>query len=124
MRLRSAIDDLTTTTLTAVSGLWASLEYLAGLSKEEGYSHWGLTRVHGEKAAQEALAAAHKSTLSKVLRSPIHDLEEEVEKASESQGLSSEAYLRKLHEGCSELLPQKPPAAAERPASSRPRARS
>jgi len=118
MRLRSAIDDLTTTTLRAVSGVWASLEYLAGLRMADGYSHWGLTRVHGEKAAQEALAAAHKSALSKVLRSPLGDLEEDVDEVSEAQGLSSEAYLQKLKEGCSELLPAKPPAAAERHLSS------
>jgi hypothetical protein len=118
MRLRSALDDLTATTLQAVSGLWASLEYLAGLRTQDGYSHWGLTRVHGAKAAQDALASAHKSMLSKVLRAPMQNLEEDAEKSGEAQGLSGEAYLRKLNEGRAELLPQKPPAAAERHLSS------
>jgi len=118
MKLRSALDDLTATTLQAVSGLWNSLEYLAGLRSEEGYSHWGLARMHGEKAAQDALATAHKSMLSRILRSPIQELSEDAAKSGEAQGLSSQAYLEKLNEGREELLPQNPPAAAGRHLSS------
>jgi hypothetical protein len=118
MRLRSALDDLTATTLQAVSGLWNSLEYLAGLHSKDGYSHWGLARLHGEKAAQEALATAHKSLLSKVLRSPLKELSEDATRSGEAQGLSGEAYLDKLNAGREELLPQNPPAAAGRHLSS------
>ena len=100
------------------SGLWNSLEYLAGLRSGDSYTHWGLTRVHGEKAAQEALATAHKSLFSKILRAPIKELSEDVTKSGEAQGLSGDAYLQKLTDSRAELLPQKPPAAAERHLSS------
>jgi hypothetical protein len=118
MKLRSAFEDLTATTLTAVSSLWASLEYLAGLRTQQGYSHWGLTRVHGEKSAQDALTSAHKSMLSKVLRSPLHELQQDATNAGAVQGLTGEAYLTKLSEGLPGLLPEKPPAAAQRHLSS------
>jgi hypothetical protein len=79
MTLRSALQDLRETTLSVVSGLLAQLAYLGSLRRSEGgYYHWGLSLVHGEEASNRALKAAHAEVLSKVLRSPISSLEEEL----------------------------------------------
>ena len=60
--LKSVKEDLQARTLHAVSGLLGKFEYFASLRQNDGsYSHWGLSRVYGEEAAQRALAEAHRN---------------------------------------------------------------
>jgi hypothetical protein len=68
-----AFDDLAGTTLAAVSGVLGKLEYISHLRKGAGkpYSHWGLSRVYGEAAAQEALAEAHRLLFLRILHTPL-----------------------------------------------------
>jgi hypothetical protein len=109
MQLRSALDDLTTTTMRAVSGIWAKLEYLVGLRGADGrYQHWGLTKLHGEAAAQQACEEAHRSVVSRILRTPLPALSEEVSESSQPLQTNEEEYLRRLHERGPELLPADP----------------
>ncbi len=102
MTLRSALQDLRDTTLSALSGLLAKLAYLGSLRRGEGgYYHWGLSRVHGEEASNRALKAAHTETLSKVLRSPIASLEEELQQPD----AGGESLVNRMQTHVNELLP-------------------
>jgi hypothetical protein len=80
MALKSVREDLQASTLRAISGLLGKLRYLASLRAEDGtYSHWGLSRVHGEAAAQEALSQAHQGVVTKILRAPLCKLLDDVQ---------------------------------------------
>ena len=115
MTLKSALQDLTETTLKAVTGLLAKLDYIAGLRQRTGqYSHWGLSRLHGEAQAQQALTETHRSLLSRVLRTPVRRLVEDVEISSRQSGMEPAEYLEKLQSQSRELLPPDPGAGSER----------
>lgn len=108
MPLHSALEDLRGTTLRKVTGLLAKLDYLARLRDADGkYSHWGLSRIHGEAAAQDALAEAHRSTTSEVLRTPLRRLVRDAENSSEAQNVVPEQYAKELQERAEELLPSR-----------------
>ncbi len=78
MTLLSVLEDFLRNTLGAMPGRLAKLQYIAGLRDEKGrYSHWGLARVHGRKAAEPAIAEAHKMVVLDILRTPIQELAEE-----------------------------------------------
>ena len=119
MTLKSVREDLQARTLSAISGLLGKLLYLAGLRQEDGaYSHWGLSRVHGEESAQRALGEAHKSLLSTVLRTPISQLQADVEQSSKAKTVSQESFVDELQKKEAQLLPPKPGAGSRRHLSS------
>jgi hypothetical protein len=83
----SPFEDLQARTLSALSGLWAKLLYMAELRTEAGeYRHWGHSRVHGESQSQAALARAHSELYITLLRTPIRELVEETETTSDLTG--------------------------------------
>jgi hypothetical protein len=106
MALLSALDDVFVNTLSVIPGLLSRLEYLSGLRDGSGYGHWGLTRVHGEKAAQQALGEAHELVLSEVLRTPLRRLVEDVELACVAKERPPAAYLQELCGKYPSLLPE------------------
>lgn len=109
MTLKSALEDLTRSTLRAISGCLQRLEYLSGLRERgEGYSHWGFEKLHGESAANKALAEAHSSAVSNVLSTPLSKLLSDVQSSTQAEGQNTEAYLRGLSQKGSELLPNNP----------------
>ena len=114
MRLNSPFDDLTSTTLRAVAGMLGKLQYLSSLRSAGGpYLHWGLARLYGEQAAQEALTQAHHSVLAKILTTPLRELLEDLEESSRQAELTPRIYLKKLR-GCSlDLLPLNPGSGSE-----------
>lgn len=113
MRLYSALEDFTNTTLEAVSGTLGKLNYLSRLrGTGSSYHHWGLAKLYGETAAQEALAQAHKSVFSKILRTPLPDLFEDVKASSKLAGLTPGAYLKKLDQNKVALMPINPGSAS------------
>lgn len=80
MRFRSAKEDLEGTTLAAVPGVLARLDYLSGLRQADGgYAHWGLTKTHGKEAAEKALAQAHREAIAQMLRQPLAQLYGEID---------------------------------------------
>lgn len=106
MSLKSAAEDLRGTTLKAINGLLAKLEYLSRLRAPNGsYQHWGFARVHGKVEAEQAFKAAHRLLLSRVLRTPLHELLQEVETSSELSGMEPEAYIEGLLGRYRRLLP-------------------
>ncbi len=114
MTLKSAFEDLTETTLHPISGMLGKLDYLSSLRGATGYyEHWGLGRVHGELAAQRALAEAHRSMLSGILRSPLQKLVEDLELSSQPKGITPAVYLQNLRLR-TDLLPPEPGAASAR----------
>lgn len=119
MTLHSALEDLRDTTLRAISGILRRLEYLGTLKRSEGgYSHWGLTRVHGDSAADKAMAQLHNKQLSQVLSTPLRDLLVDVERSSQSAGVPSKTYLERLRKQGVSLLPQETHAGSRRHLSS------
>jgi len=76
----SAFEDFQARTLSALTGLWAKLLYMAELRRDgEKYCHWGHSRVHGESQSQAALARAHSELYITLLRTPIRELVQEIE---------------------------------------------
>jgi hypothetical protein len=119
MTLHSALEDLKNTTLSAVQGLLARLEYLSSLRHSDGsYHHWGLSRVHGEMAAQRAVEDAHRATVTGILRTPIDRLVRDAKLSSESRGTDTQSMLRDLSARLPEVLPGQPSAGSGRHLSS------
>jgi hypothetical protein len=106
MTLKSALQDLRETTLAAISGLLAKLAYLGSLHRREGgYKHWGVTLVHGEDASDRAWRQAHAEVLTKVLRTPISELEEDLRESSKAAQEPAVAYVDGMREQLDALLP-------------------
>jgi hypothetical protein len=109
MTLKSAFEDLSRTTLNAVSGCLRRLEYLAGLKGDEGdYSHWGFRKTFGHASANKAIATAHREVASEVLSTPLGRLLQDVENSSQAAGIEVEGYLENLAAHSDRLLPEEP----------------
>src|SRR5215467_10415229 len=92
--LKSALEDFEGTTLSAIPGALGKLHYLTGLHDGQGnYSHWGMTRVHGEGAARRAIHTAHVDVLSQVLRTPLRVLDEDLRRAAAREMVSERQFL-------------------------------
>jgi hypothetical protein len=108
MTLKSVKEDLKARTLQAISGLLGQLGYLASLRQQDGsYSHWGLSRVHGEAAAQEALAEAHQSVVTKILRAPLCRLLNDVQDSCADRKQGQIEFLGELRERELQIVPPK-----------------
>ena len=119
MTLKSALEDLSHTTLEAVVGCLRKLEYLAGLRAREGnYAHWGFGKVYGRTTANKALGTAHREVASEVLSTPLGTLLEDVEETSVVAGVDAEKYLGDLAQRGNALLPNDPGAGSARHLSS------
>lgn len=119
MTLKSALEDLSHTTLEAVSGCLGKLEYLAGLRAREGdYAHWGFGKVYGRTTANQALGTAHREAVSEVLSTPLRTLLEDARKSSQMTSVDPERYLGDLAQRDGTLLPTDPGAGSARHLSS------
>jgi hypothetical protein len=106
MTLKSALQDVKETTLSAISGLLAKLAYLASLRQAKGrYEHWGMESVYGAESTERALKAAHSEVVSRVLRTPLEQLSEDLEQSSSSSGVTEGAYVDEMRGHIEELLP-------------------
>jgi hypothetical protein len=119
MTLKSAFEDLSQTTLRAISGYLKRLEYLGDLRKVRGeYGHWGFSKLHGETAARKAFQEAHRTVVSEVLSTPLQTLLSDAESTSRSSGVDPEQFLESLDKKREELLPSNPGAGSARHLSS------
>jgi hypothetical protein len=114
MSLRSALEDLSRTTLQAVSGCLQRLEYLAGLRANHSYKHWGFGKVYGQTTANKALESAHHEAVSQVLSTPLATLLEDVKDSTTESGTDAQNYLEKLSKNGKDLLPESPGAGSAR----------
>ena len=97
MRLRSAREDFEANTLGAVPGLLGRLAYVGGLQDGKGtYEHWGLAKVYGNDAAQDAIRAAHRVLLSEVLKKPLAVLLKDVSASCANEHLAKMEFLASL----------------------------
>jgi hypothetical protein len=107
MTLKSALQDLRETTLSAVRGAFAKLSYLASLRRgEAGYRHWGLSQIHGDESSERALKTAHTEVLAEVLRTPLPSLVEDLRECSADNGTPSAEYAEELRRQFDDLLPE------------------
>ncbi len=107
MTLKSALQDIKETTLSAVEGLLGKLSYLASLRRKHGrYEHWGMESVHGAEASERALRTAHAEVLKVVLRTPLSELEQDLEVSSRRDGVEAETYLEQMRGRFDDLLPE------------------
>jgi len=113
MTLKSAIQDVQDRTLRAVTGALAKLQYLVSLRNQDGsYSHWGLERVHGEAATQNALKDAHRGVVSSILRTELRNLFRDLQETSASE--KEAADLLDHLQASSQIAPAKPGAGSVR----------
>lgn len=107
MTLKSALQDVKDTTLSAVSGLLGKLAYLASLRHKQGtYQHWGMENVYGAEASERALKTVHTDILKGVLRTPLPQLEEDLQISCRAGGLDAETYVKQLRGRFDDLLPE------------------
>jgi hypothetical protein len=106
MTLKSALQDVKESTLSAVAGLLGKLRYLASLRRAGGqYHHWGMEAVYGPEASERALKAAHTEVVSGILRTPLPSLVEDLEQSSANHGETAQAYVDQMREQGENLLP-------------------
>jgi len=106
MTLKSALQDVKETTLSAISGLLAKLSYLAFLRRGHGrYEHWGMQMVHGEESSERALKTAHAEVVARVLQTPLGVLAEDLQDSSRGSGVAPQAYVEEMREHFEALLP-------------------
>jgi hypothetical protein len=110
MTLKSALQDVKDTTLTAVSGLLGKLAYLASLRRAQGrYRHWGIELIHGPESCERALKVAHTEVVAGVLRAPLKSLLEDLDESSRGSGVAARSYIEGMREHLNELLPGERP---------------
>jgi len=106
VRLLSTSDDFTRTTLASVPGLFGKLDYIAGLRDENGrYQHWGVVRVYGEEAAQQAIADAHRVLFLQLLRMSLRDLLKDLPEAEAARKMGLRAFLEDVKSRSDRFLP-------------------
>lgn len=107
MSLKSALQDIKETTLSAVSGLLGKLAYLASLRQGHGrYQHWGMEAVHGVEPSERAMRQAHTEVVARVLRTPLAALQEDLKESSSDSGIAALDYVEQMRGHFSDLLPE------------------
>ena len=107
MSLKSALQDIKETTLSAVSGLLGKLAYLASLRSGQGrYEHWGMESVHGVESSARALRQVHMEVVTRVLRTPLPSLMEDLKQSSEGSGVAELEYVEEMRGRFRDLLPE------------------
>jgi hypothetical protein len=106
MPFLSAADDFLNT-LKAIPCFWTRLRYLGGLRRRNGNpSHWGLERVHGQNAAEQAIRDAQQAVFAQVLRRPLKELLEDGRLSAAEDGLACIQFFERLSEQKKTLLPE------------------
>jgi len=107
MTLKSALQDVKETTLSAITGLLARLAYLGSLRRAHNrYEHWGMEVVHGQEASERALKAAHTEVMGSVLRTPLPTLEQDLRESSEFSGIGPRDFADEMQGRFEELVPE------------------
>lgn len=106
MSLKSALQDIKETTLSAVAGSLGKLFYLASLRQGQGrYQHWGMEAVHGVESSERALRQAHAELVARVLRTPLAVLQEDLKISSCGSGIAAGDYVEQMRGHFNDLLP-------------------
>ena len=112
MRLRSVLEDFEANTLAAVPGLLGKLSYMGALHDGNGtYNHWGLEKIYGAGAAHAAINTSHRMLLSKILKTPLPALLEDVRSFSARDQIAPREFLYSL--SSPQSLPKSLPPASQ-----------
>ncbi len=104
--LFSTKDDFCRTTLAALPGVLAKLDYISSLRDGGGrYQHWGLTRIYGEEAVQRAIAEVHRLLFLELLRMPIRKLVLDAASAGAASKRTLHAFVEDLGGRAAGLIP-------------------
>lgn len=107
MTLKSPLQDVKQTTLSAISGLLGKLAYLASLRRgHDRYQHWGMETVHGPEASERALKTAHAEVIAKILRKPLAKLVDDLEQSSRAHEIAAQDYIEEMRGNFADLLPE------------------
>ena len=106
MTLRSALQDVKETTLSAISGLLARLAYLGSLRRNGRYEHWGMELIHGPEGAEKALKTAHTEVMGSVLRTPLSGLEQDLQESGEYSGAEPQQFVEEMQQKFEDLVPE------------------
>ena len=107
MRLKSALEDFEANTLGGVPELLRRLSYLGSLHDGAGiYAHWGLAKLYGGEAAQDALRASHLVLLSQVLKKPLADLLNDALASCSTEHLTEAEFMARLSHSSPKPLSQ------------------
>jgi hypothetical protein len=103
----SALEDLLERSLHMFSGVWGKFHYLCSLRENSGrYEHWGFIRTHGDTSAQAAFAEVHTALFSRILRTPLQELLEDVEISAEKMSVSTSEFLSGIRHVAQQSTPQ------------------
>lgn len=107
MTLKTALQDVKETTLSAITGCLAKLSYLGSLRKAHGrYEHWGMEFVHGQESSERALRTAHTEVVSNILRTPLASLEQDLKESCRGTGIAAQQYAEQMRARLDELVPE------------------
>ena len=107
MTLLSPSEDFSSKTLAAIPEVIGRLQYVAQLRQQSGiYVHWGLSRVYGEAAANQAIVGAHSQIFLEILRMPLSQLLEEIRSLASQTGTETSHYVTTLASQGDSLVPQ------------------
>jgi hypothetical protein len=102
----SPSEDFRVRTLSALSGVWSKLLYMAELRSRKGnYDHWGHMRTHGEKRSQVALAEVHTEIYLELLRTPLRHLTQE---SSAENQINWGGSIEQVKNKASQMVPGNP----------------
>jgi hypothetical protein len=106
MPFLSAADDFLNT-LKALPSFWTRLKYLGGLRRRNGNpSHWGLARMHGQNAAEQAIRDAQQAVFAQLLRRPLNELLEDGRLSAAEDGLACVQFFENLSQEKKTLFPE------------------
>jgi hypothetical protein len=104
--LTSAFEDFEGRTLSAVPGLLGKLRYVAHLCDSSGaYSHWGLEKIHGGDAAGKAMRSSQRTLLTRILRTPLRDLADDLQRSATGAEMKDLDFLSTLERPVRNDLP-------------------
>ena len=78
---RLVIEDFTSRTLAAIASDFGRLFYISSLKDANTgrYQHDGLTSLYSEDSVQEALTQCHQEIFSRILETPLHEQERDLQ---------------------------------------------
>jgi hypothetical protein len=103
----NAAEDFMHRTMDVLHGVWSKLNYIRELRKGDGgYEHWGLTRVHGQNAAERAIASVHSDLYLQLLRTPIPELINQLQLSADDVDCTAAELAKHLQQKQPDIIPQ------------------
>ena len=103
----SPFNDFVKRTMSSIEGLWAKLNYIRELRREDGsYEHWGFARVHGEAACQQTIADIHSQLALELLRTSMSQLSDELRISANNAESSPRQLAQALYQDEERLMPK------------------